>query len=62
MYEVFPVVRQLQELLKYTAQALTCPRPGPRTGLRRAYEQIDALTRDTAQTLLAVDGMRCAAK
>ncbi|MGC9382281.1 pentapeptide repeat-containing protein [Streptomyces sp. MH13] len=56
MYEVFPVVRQLQELLKYTAQALDLPsaRPAHRD-LRRAYEQIDALTRDTAQTLLAVD-------
>ncbi|MFB6549798.1 pentapeptide repeat-containing protein [Streptomyces sp. NPDC056405] len=56
MYEVFPVVRQLQELLKYTAQALDLPsaRPAHRD-LRRAYEQIDALTRDTAETLLAVD-------
>ncbi|MFF8093561.1 pentapeptide repeat-containing protein [Streptomyces sp. NPDC016675] len=56
MYEVFPVVRRLQELLKYTAQALDLPSARPvHRDLRRAYEQIDALTRDTAQTLLAVD-------
>ncbi|MGZ3114139.1 pentapeptide repeat-containing protein [Streptomyces sp. H62] len=56
MYEVFPVVRRLQELLKYTAQALDLPSARPvHRDLRRAYEQIDALTRDTPQTLLAVD-------
>ncbi|MFE5393579.1 pentapeptide repeat-containing protein [Streptomyces sp. NPDC056568] len=56
MYEVFPVVHRLQELLKYTAQALDLPSAGPvHRDLRRAYERIDALTRDTAQTLLAVD-------
>ncbi|MFE2048217.1 pentapeptide repeat-containing protein [Streptomyces sp. NPDC059459] len=56
MYEVFPVVRRLQELLKYTAQALDLPSARPvHRDLRRAYEQIDALTRDTAQALLAVD-------
>ncbi|QCX74361.1 Pentapeptide repeats (8 copies) [Streptomyces sp. YIM 121038] len=56
MYEVFPVVRQLQELLKYTAQALDLPAARPvHRDLRRAYEQIDALTRDTVETLMAVD-------
>ncbi|MGW8066568.1 pentapeptide repeat-containing protein [Streptomyces ziwulingensis] len=56
MYEVFPVVRQLQELLKYTAQALDLPAARPvHRDLRAAYERIDALTRDTAETLLAVD-------
>ncbi|MEW2528515.1 pentapeptide repeat-containing protein [Streptomyces sp. NPDC047071] len=56
MYEVFPVVRQLQELLKYTAQALDLPAARPvHRDLRRAYERIDALTRDTVETLMAVD-------
>lgn len=56
MYEVFPVMRQLHELLRYTAEALdlTAARPVHRD-LRRAYDQLDALTRDTAETLLAVD-------
>ncbi|MFG2504492.1 pentapeptide repeat-containing protein [Streptomyces rubiginosohelvolus] len=56
MYEAFPVVRQLHELLKYIAQALDLPAAGSVHGeLRRAYERLDALTRDTAGTLLAVD-------
>ncbi|MEW1612749.1 pentapeptide repeat-containing protein [Streptomyces sp. NPDC088744] len=56
MYEVFPVVRRLQELLKYTAQALDLPAARPvHRDLRRAYERIDALTRDTVESLLAVD-------
>ena len=56
MYEIFPVVRQLHELLKYTAQALDLPAARPvHRDLLRAYERIDALTRDTVQTLLAVD-------
>ncbi|MFF2223198.1 pentapeptide repeat-containing protein [Streptomyces globisporus] len=56
MYEVFPVVRQLHELLKYVAQALDLPAAGPVHGdLRRVYERLDALTRDTAEVLLAVD-------
>ncbi|WP_097973953.1 pentapeptide repeat-containing protein [Streptomyces sp. gb14] len=56
MYEAFPVVRQLHELLKYIAQALDLPAARPVHGeLRRAYERLDAVTRDTAGTLLAVD-------
>ncbi|MFF9896734.1 pentapeptide repeat-containing protein [Streptomyces longispororuber] len=56
MYEVFFVVRHLQELLKYVAQALdlAAARPVHRE-LRSAYDRIDALTRDTAEVLLAVD-------
>jgi len=56
MYEVFPVMRQLHELLRYTADAadLAAARPVHRD-LRRAYDQLDALTRDTPETLLAVD-------
>ncbi|MFB8138557.1 pentapeptide repeat-containing protein [Streptomyces parvus] len=56
MYEVFPVVRQLQELLKYVAQALDLSSAAlVHRDLRRAYERLDALTRDPAETLLAVD-------
>ncbi|MFH9264862.1 pentapeptide repeat-containing protein [Streptomyces sp. NPDC017546] len=56
MFEVLPVVRQLQELLKYTAQALDLPAARPvHRDLRHAYERIDALTRETAESLLAVD-------
>ncbi|WP_411082225.1 pentapeptide repeat-containing protein [Streptomyces sp. cmx-18-6] len=56
MYEVFPVVRQLHELLRYAAEALDLPAAKPvHRDLRRAYDRLDALTRDTAETLLAVD-------
>ncbi len=56
MYEVFPVVRQLQELLKYIAQALDLPAARPmHRDLRAAYERIDPLTRGTVEALLAVD-------
>lgn len=56
MYEVFPVMRHLHELLRYTAEALDLPAARPvRRDLRRAYDRIDALTRDTAESLLAVD-------
>lgn len=56
MYEVFPIVRQLHELLKYTAQALDLPAAQPvHRDLRHAYDKIDALTRQTAETLLTVD-------
>ncbi|MFP8884268.1 pentapeptide repeat-containing protein [Streptomyces mangrovi] len=56
MYEVFPVMRHLHELLRYTAEALDLPAARPvHRDLRRAYDRIDALTRDTAESLLAVD-------
>lgn len=56
MYEVFPVVRQLHELLKYLAQALDLPAAGlVHRDLRRAYERLDALTGDTPEVLLALD-------
>ncbi len=49
-------MRQLQELLKYVAQALDLSSAAPvHRDLRRAYERLDALTRDPAETLLAVD-------
>ncbi|WP_329222805.1 pentapeptide repeat-containing protein [Streptomyces microflavus] len=56
MYEVFPVVRQLHELLRYTAEALDLPAAKAAHGeLRRAYDRLDALTRGSAEALLAVD-------
>ncbi|MGA6174214.1 pentapeptide repeat-containing protein [Streptomyces sp. NPDC012600] len=56
MYEVFPVVRQLHELLRYTAEALDLPAAkAAHHELRRAYDRLDALTRDTAEALLAAD-------
>ncbi len=56
MYEVFPVMRQLHELLYYTAEAMDFGAARPvAKDLRRAYDRIDALTRDTAESLLAMD-------
>ncbi|AQS66167.1 pentapeptide repeat-containing protein [Streptomyces pactum] len=56
MYEVFPVMRHLHELLRYTAEAMDLPAARPvRRALRRAHDRIDAMTRDTAESLLAVD-------
>ncbi|GGR86642.1 hypothetical protein GCM10010252_26650 [Streptomyces aureoverticillatus] len=56
MYEVFPVMRQLHELLKYTAQALDLAAARPvHKDLRRAYDRLEGLTRDTPETLLTVD-------
>ncbi|EPH43869.1 pentapeptide repeat-containing protein [Streptomyces aurantiacus] len=56
MYEVFPVMRQLHELLKYIAGALDLAPARPvHRDLRRAYDRIEALTRDTAETIRDVD-------
>lgn len=56
MYEVFPVMRQLHELLRYTAEALDLAAARPVDGeLHRAHDRIDALTRGTAESLLALD-------
>jgi uncharacterized protein YjbI with pentapeptide repeats len=56
MYEVFPVMRHLHELLRYIAEAMDLPAARPvGRDLRRAYDRIDAMTRDTAESLLAVD-------
>ncbi|GGQ07641.1 pentapeptide repeat-containing protein [Streptomyces roseolilacinus] len=56
MFAVFPVVRQLHELLRYAAEALdlAAARPVHRE-LRRHHDAIDALTRGDAQALLALD-------
>ncbi|MFC8591986.1 pentapeptide repeat-containing protein [Streptomyces atroolivaceus] len=56
MYDVFPVMRHLHELLRYIAEATGLPAARPvRRALLRAYDRIDAMTRDTAESLLAVD-------
>lgn len=56
MYEVFPVMRHLHELLRHTAEALDLGAAGPvHRDLRRAHDRLDALTREPARTLLAVD-------
>ncbi|WP_448625986.1 pentapeptide repeat-containing protein [Geodermatophilus sp. URMC 64] len=56
MFAVFPVVRQLHELLTYLAEALRLD--AARTlhvELRTAYEQVDALTRGSADELERCD-------
>ncbi len=56
MHEVFPVVRQLQELLTYLTEALTLPAARPvHAGLREALARTDVLTRGTPDELLALD-------
>ncbi|WP_210587131.1 pentapeptide repeat-containing protein [Streptomyces sp. GESEQ-35] len=56
MFDVFPVVRQLHELLWYLTEALTLP--AARTvhaDLRRALERTEELTRLTPEELGALD-------
>lgn len=56
MYAVFPVMRQLHELLRYVAEALTLPPARPLHGeLRAARDRIDRLTRGDADSLVALD-------
>ncbi len=56
MSAVFPVMRQLHELLRYVAEAATLDAARPiRDALREAYERIDALTRQAPEALLATD-------
>ncbi|WTT99361.1 pentapeptide repeat-containing protein [Kitasatospora sp. NBC_00070] len=56
MYEVFPVMRQLHELLYYLTEAGTLRAAKSVHGqLRAALERIEALTRGTAAELLAAD-------
>lgn len=58
MCEVFPVMRNLHELLRYIAEALDLHAARPlRRDLRRAHDRLDAMTRATAQSLLAIDVM-----
>ena len=56
MFDVFPVMRQLHELLRYVAEALTLPDAGPvHAELQRAQDDIDALTRGSATELAGLD-------
>ncbi|MFE6891067.1 pentapeptide repeat-containing protein [Streptomyces sp. NPDC057694] len=56
MYEVFPVMRQLQELLRYLTDVLELPRAAPvHREARAARADIDLLTRASAEELLAAD-------
>ena len=56
MVDVFPVVRQLHELLWYLTEALTLPAARPvHADLREALERTEALTLGTPQELDALD-------
>ncbi|WP_262505090.1 pentapeptide repeat-containing protein [Streptomyces sp. TRM68367] len=56
MVDVFPVVRQLHELLWYLTEALTLPAARPvHPDLRRALEKTEDLTRGTHDELAALD-------
>ncbi|MFI9050235.1 pentapeptide repeat-containing protein [Streptomyces sp. NPDC053427] len=56
MFEAFPVMRQLHELLWYLAEALALPDARPvHAGLRGALDATERLTRGTAQELAALD-------
>lgn len=56
MFDVFPVVRQLHELLWYLTEALTLPAARPvHAELRRMREKTEQFTRRTPQDLAALD-------
>jgi uncharacterized protein YjbI with pentapeptide repeats len=56
MFDVFPVVRHLHELLWYLTEALGLPAARPVHGeLRQALEQTEALTGQSAEELAALD-------
>ncbi|WP_370267005.1 pentapeptide repeat-containing protein [Streptomyces sp. V4I8] len=56
MFDVFPVVRQLHELLWYLTEALTLPAAGPlKADLRRILDRTEELTRQTPEELAALD-------
>lgn len=56
MYEAFPVMRQLHELLFYTAEALTLPAAAPlHAKLRLALADTERWTRADAESLAALD-------
>ncbi|MFD9334052.1 pentapeptide repeat-containing protein [Streptomyces sp. NPDC060028] len=56
MFEVFPVMRQLHELLFYVTEALTLPDARPvHAELRLALAETEALTRADAETLAPFD-------
>lgn len=56
MFEAFPVMRQLHELLFYVAEALTLPAAAPvHPALRTALTRTEALTRADAKALTTLD-------
>jgi uncharacterized protein YjbI with pentapeptide repeats len=56
MFDVFPVVRQLHELLWYLTEALTLPAARPvHSDLRRMLEQTERLTLQTPEELGELD-------
>ncbi|GAA2212227.1 hypothetical protein GCM10009850_076890 [Nonomuraea monospora] len=56
MYAVFPVMRQLHELLWYLAEALTLEAARPvHDALRSAMEETERLTRESADVLEKLD-------
>ncbi|GHG58088.1 hypothetical protein GCM10018779_23350 [Streptomyces griseocarneus] len=56
MFDVFPVVRQLHELLWYLNEALTLPAARPvHADLRRLLDETEGLTRRDSTSLLEVD-------
>jgi uncharacterized protein YjbI with pentapeptide repeats len=56
MFTVFPVMRQLHELLWYVTEALALPAARPVHGdLHRASDDLDGLTRGSAETLAELD-------
>lgn len=56
MFAVFPVMRQLHELLWYLADASSFPAAKPvHAGLRRVYEETERLTLADAGTILGAD-------
>jgi hypothetical protein len=56
MFAVFPLVRQLQELLWYLNEVVALPQTAPiRSGLERAYADTNALTEAPADHILALD-------
>ncbi|WP_228639494.1 pentapeptide repeat-containing protein [Microtetraspora sp. AC03309] len=56
MFDVFAVMRQLHELLWYLAEALSLPAARSiHPDLRRALDEVDGLTRGSAEALAEVD-------
>ncbi|MFE4519005.1 pentapeptide repeat-containing protein [Kitasatospora sp. NPDC056783] len=56
MFDVFPVVRQLHELLRYLTEALTFTAAGPvHDELRQALAETDRLAGGTPEEVLALD-------
>ncbi|MDQ0809356.1 uncharacterized protein YjbI with pentapeptide repeats [Streptomyces sp. B3I7] len=56
MFDVFPVVRQLHELLHYLGEALALPAARPvHPELRRARERVEGLSLGTPEELAALD-------